>query len=134
MVCLFVCLFVFFFGRICGFAIICNLLGLLPFVIRGFAFVICGFATIYNLFILMLGFFSLVGLPCYIFFFQILVQNFFFGLFFFCLKVEQIILFIYLRVFLIFCKGKQIKNFKLLYIIFVFLFSLGQGVLGNTLN
>ena len=116
---LFVCLF-FFFGRICGFAIICNLLGLLPFVIRGFAFVICGFATIYNLFILMLGFFSLVGLPCYIFFFQILVQKFFFGLFFFCLKVEQIILFIYLRVFLIFCKGKQIKNFKLLYIIFFF--------------
>ena len=133
MVCLFVFLF-FVFGRICGFAIICNLLGLLPFVIRGFAFVICGFATIYNLFILMLGFFSLVGLPCYIFFFQILVQKFFFGLFFFCLKVEQIILFIYLRVFLIFCKGKQIKNFKLLYIIFVFLFSLGQGVPKNTLN
>ena len=83
-VCLFFCFF--FFGRICGFAIICNLLGLLPFVIRGFAFVICGFATIYNLFILMLGFFSLVGLPCYIFFFQILVQNFFFWALFFLLE------------------------------------------------
>ena len=81
----------------------------------------------------MLGIFSL-GWACYVtnfFFFYILVQIFFFWAFSFCLKVEQImeqnLILLALKkkkktegVPKIFLKGRQIKNFKLLYINFFF--------------
>ena len=78
-----------------------------------------------------------VGLLCYniYIFFKILVQKFFWA-FFFCLKVEQII-FLFEGVFdfawgcsYFFFKGKQIKKFKLLYIIFF----PSLGFPGNTLD
>ena len=72
LVCLFVCFVLFFFfWRICGFATICNLLGLLYLFFSSLnwvCFTICCLG-------LMLDFFSLVSLLCYNFFFlQILVQ------------------------------------------------------------
>ena len=70
----------------------------------------------------MLGFFSLVGLFCYIFififiylFFQILVQNVFLGFFYFYFflesRINNFFNFFYLRVFLILVEG--VPNFFL---------------------
>ena len=79
--------FFFFFLRICGFATICNLLGLLCLI-----FFLFQLGLLYHLlFRIDVWLFSLVALFCYnfFFFFQILVQNFFGGFFLLVSRINK---------------------------------------------